>query len=289
MHVSALGAFLTAITLTLTVGACSHAVETDSKSDSTSVVKTDADGMTSMDLKETIRTVKTAYMYMSDSDTCYMTYSATIEWPEKIGSFNIASLQDSIISTAFRQGKGNDIKAAMKAFSNDTTGMGTDPVRIDPADVPLSTRSYTSTVTAKAIDTSDKYSTYQVTASQFTGGAHPNTAVTSITYDYASQQVLTPANLFTAGSDSTLVSVISESLAQKFNVPQNKLTQAGLFSDTIPAPNNVYVVNNTLVFHYGQYEIAPYSAGMFDINVSPFRVRDILSPEGKALFAGYIE
>lgn len=293
-RISALGAMLTAISLTAVVGACSHSTKnettpTQTTTATTSMAKPDNDGMTSMEIKESLRTVNTAYRYTMAGDTCFMTYTATIEWPEKIGGYNIRPLQDSIIAAAFSNSKVGDIKAAMKSFSTDTTDMGTTAVRISPADVPLSTRSYTSTVSAKAIDTGDRYSTYQVTCSSFTGGAHPNTGIQSMTYDYATQQVLTPANLFKAGSDSALVSIITENLAARLNVPENKLTQAGLFADTIPMPKNVYVVNNSLVFHYGQYEIAPYSSGMFDIDVSPFRVRDLLSPVGTALFKGYIE
>ena len=292
-RVTSLGAMITAIIIAALVGACSESTTeqtaaTTPNPNAATITKPDADGMTSMEMKESLRTANTAYLYTENGDTCYMTYSATIEWPEKIGSFNITPLQDSIASAAFGKPTTN-IRAAMKTFAADTTGMGSNAKRIDPSNVALSTRAYTETVTAKSIDTGNRYSTYQVTVSSYTGGAHPNTAISSMTFDYAAEQVLTPATLFKAGSDSTLMALITESLAAKLGVPQNRLTQGGLFADTIPMPKNVYVVNNSLVFHYGQYEIAPYSAGMFDIDISPFRVRDILSDQGRALFSGYIE
>lgn len=292
-RVTSLGAMITAIFIAALVGACSESTKeqpaaTAPNPNAATIIKPNADGMTSMELKESLRTANTAYLYSEGGDTCYMTYSATIEWPEKIGSFNITPLQDSIISAAFGK-QTTDIRAAMKAFATDTTDMGPDAKRIDPSKVALSTRAYTETVTAKSIDTGNRYSTYQVTVSSYTGGAHPNTAITSMTFDYAAGEVVTPQSLFKAGSDSALVSLITENLAARLNVPQNRLTQGGLFADTIPMPRNVYVVNNSLVFHYGQYEIAPYSAGMFDIDVSPFRVRDLLSEQGRALFSGYIE
>lgn len=288
-HVSALGAMLTAIAITVFVGACARSTKDDSTPEKVEINKPDRHGLTSMDLKESMRTATTAYQYTLDGDTCFMSYSAVVEWPEVIGTYDIASLQDSILSAAFGSKPGTGINDALKAYSSDTTGMSADAQRIDPDKVPASIHSYTSTVTTKAIDTNDRYTTYQVTNSRYTGGAHPMTAITSYTYDYASQQVLTPENLFTAGSDSTVISSIKSSLAAKLNVSPDNLTSAGLFSDSIPMASNVYVVNNSLVFHYGQYEIGPYSMGMFDINVSPFALRDVLSAEAKALFRENIQ
>lgn len=280
---------LTAIAITVFVGACARPTSADNTPQKVEIIKPDRNGITSMELKESMRTANTAYQYTLDGDTCFMTYSAVVEWPEKIGSYDIASLQDSILSAAFGAKPGTGIEDALKAYSSDTTGMSPDARRIDPAGAPISIRAYTSTVTTKAIDTNDRYTTYQVTNSRYTGGAHPMTAITSYTYDYASRQVLTPENLFTAGSDSTVISSIRSTLAAKLNVAPDNLTAAGLFSDSIPMPTNIYVVNNSLVFHYGQYEIAPYSMGMFDINVSPFALRDVLSPAARALFKDNIE
>lgn len=288
-HVTSLGAMLTAIAITVFVGACARPTSADNTPQKVEIIKPDRNGITSMELKESMRTANTAYQYTLDGDTCFMTYSAVVEWPEKIGSYDIASLQDSILSAAFGAKPGTGIEDALKAYSSDTTGMSPDARRIDPAGAPISIRAYTSTVTTKAIDTNDRYTTYQVTNSRYTGGAHPMTAITSYTYDYASRQVLTPENLFTAGSDSTVISSIRSTLAAKLNVAPDNLTAAGLFSDSIPMPTNIYVVNNSLVFHYGQYEIAPYSMGMFDINVSPFALRDVLSPAARALFKDNIE
>lgn len=288
-HVTSLGAMLTAIAITVFVGACARPTSADNTPQKVEIIKPDRNGITSMELKESMRTANTAYQYTLDGDTCFMTYSAVVEWPEKIGSYDIASLQDSILSAAFGAKPGTGIEDALKEYSSDTTGMSPDARRIDPAGAPISIRAYTSTVTTKAIDTNDRYTTYQVTNSRYTGGAHPMTAITSYTYDYASRQVLTPENLFTAGSDSTVISSIKSTLAAKLNVAPDNLTAAGLFSDSIPMPTNIYVVNNSLVFHYGQYEIAPYSMGMFDINVSPFALRDVLSPAARALFKDNIE
>lgn len=246
---------------------------TDGQIDSTSVRAT---------LMESTR----AYKFGLDGDSCYLTMSARVEWPREIGDAHLAKLSDTLIGAAFPSGKGLTVQDAMIRYLNDTRGIIDGPSRrVQPLEVPDTTPdAWTITTDVMRTAITDKYVTYMATTMSYLGGAHPNTVVTPISYDLTTGEVITPSYLFIPGSDTKIIAAVASQLASQLGCRPDRLTDGGLFSDTLPMPSGISVnPYGMIVFQYGQYEIAPYSMGIITVEMSPYQLRNILTPAARAL------
>lgn len=281
--------FLTIAAATLAaaaLAACSGS-GSDARTSSPSSSSADgaSDGIESISYESSLMSVARAYAFKVEGTDCYTTLSSVAEWPRKIGSADIKSLTDTIIAAAYPSQKGKDIKTAMLGFLADTTGVVSGPATvIDPNKVPATTTAgLVHTYIAREALTSS-YVTFTVTTMSYAGGAHPVTAVTPISYDLKTSTVVTPAYIFKPGS-ATIVRAITGNLAMNLGVDPTDLTSAGLTTNTLPMPRSMAIdPNGMLVFQYGQYEIAPYSMGIISVPVTPYQLRDVMTPAGLALF-----
>lgn len=245
----------------------------------------------SFEIREELKTASRSYlMQYATGDSAYLTLSATVQWPVKLGDANLIALQDTLIAMVSTRSP-YSIDEAMGAFVNDYNAIFDEPMpglTATPVDtVPPMTEtvfSLESSVTARVTELTEQTVTYQIADFSFTGGAHPNTVVTPLTYDLRAGKVLTYANLFTPGAEATLLPLIEDALASQYGVSGPKeLAKAGFFTDQLTVSRQVFVADGQLVFHYNPYEIAPYVMGQIDVPIAPFAVESILTPEAKAL------
>ncbi len=243
----------------------------------------------SIEIGTSLKTSEKAYSFVEDKDSCYLTKSVSVEWPVKVGAANLTPLQDSILAIAFDKPSTEVIDDAITSYLDDYSTVAESATAINPAQVPLSTRAYTMKVSVKTLETTPLYLSTQIVSSSYLGGAHPNTAIRPMTIALDSAKVITVDNLFKPSALEHVRELVKENLGRQLNVSGDRLTDAGLFTNDIPLSQSVYIINSTIVFHYGQYEIAPYSMGMFDVDVYPFTVRDWLTPLGQSLFPGQLD
>lgn len=243
----------------------------------------------SIPLRATLINCSRTFAFPLDGEQYYYTISALADWPVEIGSANLKELHDTLIAAAMPSQRGLDIENAMTGFLNDTAGIVTGPATIIPtAQLPDTTsRAWSLDMQIDRIVLNNRYVTYRITSSSYLGGAHPNTVETPLSYDLGEGHPVTLSTLFVKGSENALLKVISANLAQQLGCPDGQFTKGGLFNDTLTMPSGMSLNRyGEIVFTYQQYEIAPYSAGIIKVKVSPWQVDKLLTPRGRALVRG---
>lgn len=122
-----------------------------------------------------------------------------------------------------------------------------------------------------------KNNTYSYSA----GNAHGNTSTTYINFCMNDGQILKIYNLFSPGYQLKLRKMIRDKILEK------KLELYIPISE-VEIPSQFAITSQGVIFSYDPYEIAPYSAGTVEVELSLDELNDILSPKGKYLLTGVI-
>lgn len=248
----------------------------------------DGSGIDSLPLRAMLVSATRAYSFAMEGEQYYYTISVSAEWPLKIGDFSLKALQDTLLAAACPKCDNGDLEQTLTDYLLDTVGIVSGPAEtIAPGDVPVADSNvWTLATHIERIALTPRYVSYFITSSSYLGGAHPNTAVTPVTYDLKAGRPVTASTLFVPGSEEKLLSVITGNLADAEGCNPDHLTSAGFFTDTLPMPSGMYLDSSgMIIFQYGQYEIAPYSKGIIHVSVAPSQVLTILTPEAASLLA----
>lgn len=137
------------------------------------------------------------------------------------------------------------------------------------------------------------------TASEFTGGAQPNTAVTGVLWDKALQRTVGPGELFAKGADlSALDRALCDAVnrEKKARVPGAQtvaLGGGGSFScprlaetPFVLAPGSVGGKAGGLTFLIGPYQVGPYAEGAYEVTLPQSLFRGVFAPAYADEFAG---
>lgn len=243
------------------------------------------DGITEFAIDQTLLSGERIYRVETPYDTTYLDLYTSLQWPEKLGSVNIATLRDSISRFAYADTVATSPRKAVERFLADTSLIegATSVTQVDslPADV----APYFNNVMASVMEVNEEMVTYRVVNTSYTGGAHPNTCILPFTYAYETGQVLDISNMFVASvKTDSIMAVIKPALARQYGVGVDNLEKAGFFAAQITEPGRPYIADNVLYFHYNPYEIGPYSMGAIDVAVYPYELEGMLRPEVARLF-----
>lgn len=251
-----------------------------------------ASGISSFEVKQTIKSLKRSYLaggdnaVFGDSMKIYSTVSLDIEWPETFGHYDLTNLRDSLLAAAFEH-PCPTIDASMTADAEHPEGA--DLFTMTPVDsIPNEPcMEYTRNTSTSMVTVSTDYAVYEVMTYTYTGGAHGGTLARYVTYDFASSAVVNAANAFTAGSDSLLLAAITSQLCSDYrvNTPAG-LRATGIDISELTVTPNFYFDDYEIVFVYNQYEIAPYAMGIIKVRVPFYAVADALTPFAKGLLGG---
>ena len=117
----------------------------------------------------------------------------------------------------------------------------------------------------------DNYLCYVFFTSMYTGGAHPNNTIHTITYDIQSKQIVTIHNLIS--KNPNLLEILSKEsrlILKKYPNFQScsivDMLMEGTEANTDNFKNFVFSKEGIIIF-FEQYQIAPYSEGNFRIVV----------------------
>lgn len=248
-------------------------------------------------IEESIKSASQTFIAVdTNGDTTFLSLRTTIHWPEKLGENNISALQRQILATAFDGDSLSihslDINSAIANFVGNTSILadenndGTDLTfeKVDSINITGETPSdFEAESEGRFLEISTDYVTYSVTLMSYLGGPHPNTASVPFTYDLAASKVVDYDDLFEPGSTKIVGQAIVGELAARNNVSPSRLTEIGFFSNTIAPSKMVYIANDCVMFHYNPYDIAPYAAGMIDVEVPPYELYGALTPYGRQL------
>ena len=225
------------------------------------------------------------YRVDTDYGTVYLQMSTSVQWPDELGAYDIAALQESLIKKAYRDSASTTVKEAIKKYIEDTSIVDGVKEVVAVDSLPADSMTYFSNVTANVLDMDESMVTYQIIGSTFLGGAHPTTGVRPFTYDFAEGKVLDTSNIFLPDVPvDSVMPIIAEALARQMGIPVSSLEDAGIFVNQFTYPGRPYINNNILYFHYDPYEIGPYSLGNVDVAVYPFEIDRFLDPAVRKLF-----
>lgn len=244
---------------------------------------------------EVIKTVSRSYRIVESGDTSWFTMGAAIQWPEKLGSYDIAPLQTHLLRTAFGdRSESVDVDAALRAFVSDTsilTGQIADPDSVEVTAVDRALRGagelndYRMDVVARIIELNGETVTYDVMSASYLGGPHANTTSMPFTYVLAGGMVLDADNLFIPDSLRSVSAAVNAVAAAQAGVRPGRLKRAGYYADTLGIKTAmVYLEDNAIVFRYNPYDVAPYSQGEVNIAVPAYMLDGLIAPCWRELF-----
>lgn len=105
--------------------------------------------------------------------------------------------------------------------------------------------------------------------SMYTGGAHPNNKIVTVSYDKKEDRIITLDDLMK--ENSQLLFLLSEESRRILVTNPNIVDQAMLLEGTKPVKENFELFAFTptgLMIFFPQYQIAPYSSGSFKVVIS---------------------
>lgn len=241
--------------------------------------------VSSFEIRQSVKSAVRSYEVKSPDLSYYLTMSASVQWPEQFGDYDIKVLQDSIVRFMYGDSVKADITRATADFVITPPSDILDGAKATVVDsVPsLSTSSWSFDISAKLVEYTMSTVTYNVINYSYLGGAHPMTTYHPFTYAFKLGKVLTVGNMFKKDSEPQLLKMINQALADEHEVLPSHLESAGFFG-AVTIIGDPYVEDNVIKFHYDAYAIAPYAMGPIDVTIYPGQLKELLTPEAAALF-----
>lgn len=223
----------------------------------------------------------------SSTDTAFIKISTSIEWPVKLGTYNVEQLQTELLSRAYPTYSGNYVNDALNNYTTSINSKyyaitaGSEITEVGEDTMPED--GYTISHPTKVLNFTDKYISYSITTSEYTGGAHANTAVDTFTFDLEGNKVVDSEYMFKPNSTDSISKLIEQNLALQFGTTPDSLTEVGFNSNNVKMSKIIYVDNEVVKFIYNRYEIAPYSMGLITAELNSYELRDYLTPAGEKI------
>ena len=279
--------------IALATTGCGQASSVSSGSDSTAVASMDAT-ISNFEVNQTIK--KVGRPYLCDGDTVfgaehkvYTESTATIQWLTRFGDNDLTTLQDSLVSVAFKA-RGHNIDSVLTSYATHPKYMGTGTLK--PVDRIENPDDYDhvcvmyANVNARIVELSENIIVYKVEFDEYSGGAHPSYAAQFINYDPRNNRTLAFDQIFRPESADSLLSFVKEKLCRQYYVESiDKLAEvSGIFVDQIFVSHNVFFSPQGLTFYYNPYDIGPWAIGSVEVKAYDYELKPFLTPEALAVF-----
>ena len=135
--------------------------------------------------------------------------------------------------------------------------------------------------TNKVMFQNDSLLSYAVEYSDYTGGAHGSHRITYTNIDLGDLVTISEEDIFVPNYKKPLTDIIINRLMAKNNVTvPDSLIGIGFFNlDEVFPNNNFWLDDKGIHYSYNQYEIAPYSMGVIDVDIPYEDLSAILKPD----------
>ena len=133
------------------------------------------------------------------------------------------------------------------------------------------------------IDTggTEKIICFEQNFAMFTGGAHPTHYEEYFNFDPNTGDTLGLSDIFKTGFEKELKTLVVNKFRKDQNLkPDEPLTNAGLFDDSLSYNNNFLLTKEGITFHYNIYEIWSYAQGTTDVFIPYSDLKAILKENG---------
>ena len=222
----------------------------------------------------------------TDTAQVYVSTHVTMQWPTRFGDNDITMLQDSLIGCAFNGHFATADEAITDFVSRPAgyTDLKLEPVSHIPADSAVQV--WQQSLDVWTVGFCDRYIVYRLDYMVDYGGAHPNRYSRFLNYDIGNNRVLDFADIFKAGTDSTLLTAVHRALQLKYFAPDDSTLAAnsGIFTDQLTVSRNVLLDDDGITFVYNPYDIAPWSAGTISVTIPAWVLSRQLTPRAHELF-----
>lgn len=123
---------------------------------------------------------------------------------------------------------------------------------------------------------------YTVNFFEYTGGAHPNSYCTTLTFDPNDGHEVTIGEIMKPGYEEPLIELITQSIISFLNVKDVAELDEVIFDhQELYISKNVVMGKDNLTFIYNKYDIAPYAVGEIIAEIPYEKLQDILKQEYK--------
>jgi len=120
--------------------------------------------------------------------------------------------------------------------------------------------------------------TMSISEYSYLGGAHPNSRQTYLNFDKKTGQLIQIEDFIT--NKELLLNRAERQFREAYNLtPTQDLSAAGLFENQLVLPQNFAITQEGLYLFYNTYEIGPYAAGTYEVNIPWTRLEDILKED----------
>lgn len=123
---------------------------------------------------------------------------------------------------------------------------------------------------------------YTINFFEYTGGAHPNSYCTTLTFDPNDGHEVTISEIMKEGYEEPLIELITQSIISFLNVKDVAELDEVIFDHKeLYISKNVVMGKDKLTFIYNKYDIAPYAVGEIIAEIPYEKLQDILKQEYK--------
>ena len=127
----------------------------------------------------------------------------------------------------------------------------------------------------------EKIYSYGINRYVFMGGAHGLTTLNYFNFDLKSGKQIMENDLFEAGFEETLTSLLKTRIVEQSNEDPNvetiiSLDDTDYWVDAIKPNNNFYITDESLNYVFNPYEIAPYYMGITEVIIPFDRIKEML-------------
>lgn len=190
--------------------------------------------------------------------------------PQDIGDTNILHLRDTLIRISQISFNGADKPVPVMPDSMIVTNLN--PIETEACGEALSTLT-TTLMNPRVVVWENTKESYAC------GAAHGNTSESFINFSMADGKILEYKDIFKEGYTKPLTDLIRNKLKEgsyELLVPVKKVEQ----------PKEFAITSKGILFSYDPYQIAPYSEGFIQVELSTAELSDLLSPEGNYILTG---
>lgn len=239
-----------------------------------------------LEIDMTVMNAVRSYNIDVDTFSYHLALSADLQWPKKLGDYDIKPLQDSIVAYAFPNVTHESVKSAMVAYVSDvtSTGLSDRGAIVTPADKVYadSVNSYAISLDAKVVEFGKRLISYQISEYSYLGGAHPNTVSRTFSYDLKTKRVIGLNDLIARDKVNDFAVAVMKQLAMQLDMTPTALREA-LLTPGFSVSEDVYCVDGYIFVHYNPYQILPYVFGAIDVQMSPYENEALLTPYAREL------
>jgi len=118
----------------------------------------------------------------------------------------------------------------------------------------------------------EDYLCYQYNLHEYRGGTHPLEKTIYLVFDLKTGKKLTEDEIFTPDGKEDFWQILTEILSDTQLYPENKTYKL----NNIALNGNFSFEQDTLIYTFNQYEIAPYSSGKIDVKIPYEKIKEII-------------